>query len=92
MQVVIRLRSIQSLERIQKGVAGQEDMIIGGSGEGRKLVEFIVLQRMMIEGEERPWMVWGTTQESKVADVLGEETEARPLAQPSHEISKSNSI
>lgn len=73
MQVVVKIKSIQSLEKIVKGVGGKEDTVVKGAGDERKkLVEYVVLQRMMIEGEEQPWMFWGTTQETRVEDVLGE--------------------
>ena len=73
MQVVLRLKSIQSLQKIIKGTGGKEDTIVDGPGK-KELVEFMVLQKMILEGHEEPWMVWGTTQESKAEDVLGEKS------------------
>ncbi len=74
MQVVVKVKSIQSLQKFMQGVGPKEDIVIWGPGDGPKtLVEYVVLQRMMIKGGERNWMIWGTTQESRVEDVLGEE-------------------
>ena len=77
MQSVVRLRSIQSLRKFIKGVGGQEHAITKGSeNEQKRIVEYVVLQKTIIEGEENPWMFWGTTQESKLENVLGEENPA----------------
>lgn len=74
-QVVVKMKSVQSLERKIKGTGGREEAVVKGPGDGQKsMVEYLVLQRMILEGKEQPWMVWGTTQESKVEDVLREES------------------
>lgn len=39
----------------------------------KKMVEYVVLQRMMLMGEEGKWKIWGTIEESKVEDVLGDD-------------------
>lgn len=74
MQVVVKIKSTQSLQRIAKGNHEK----VGTDGHGsqdapKTLVEYVVLQRMMLDGKESPWRIWGTTQETKVDDVLGEE-------------------
>jgi len=80
MQVVVKVKSTQSLQKFTQSVGGKEDTVIPGPEEGPKtLVEYVVLQRMMIEGEEKKWMIWGTMQESKVEDVIGEEN---PVGSP----------
>ena len=78
MQVVVKINSIQSLEKIIKG-AGRKDHVGGqfAGGEKKKLIEYLVLQRMLIEGEEQPWMIWGTVQETPVDEALGKVGEAR---------------
>lgn len=74
MQVVVKVKSTQSLQKFRRGVGQREESIIQGPGDQPKtMVEYVVLQRMMIEGKLNDWMIWGTTQESKVEDVLGEE-------------------
>lgn len=85
MQVVVRVKSTQSLERYVKGAGGKEDTAIKGPGDGpMTLVEYVVLQKTMIEGKEMNWRIWGTTQESKVEDVLGEDSlvESPALGKP----------
>jgi len=83
MQVVVRLSSTQSLETILKGVGGREDTVTKGTQgtqDGKQdLVEYLVLQKLILRGTEKPWMVWGTTQESQVGQVLGEES---PVGSP----------
>jgi len=32
--------------------------------------EYVVIQRRVMKGKEEPWMVWGTTQETSVDEVL----------------------
>ena len=39
----------------------------------KKTVEYVVLQKMMLRGEEGKWKIWGTIEESKVEDVLGDD-------------------
>lgn len=70
-QVVVRIRSIQSLERIKPGVDGKEDVVVEGSGAEKDITEYIVVQRKVVKKVEEPWMVWGTTGESKVDAILG---------------------
>ena len=77
-QVVVQLRSIQSLVKIFKVSDGKDDAVVNVPEDGqRKLVEYVVLQRMILGGDEKPWMIWGTTQESQVQDVLGEKNAAQ---------------
>lgn len=81
MQVVVKIKSTQSLQRIAKSNLGKKSIDSHGSQEAQKtLVEYVVLQRMMLDGKESPWRIWGTTQETEVEDVLGEETSIGPPA------------
>ena len=72
MQVVVRIKSIQSLEKTTK-VAGRREHADSqiAAGEDQRLTEYLVLQRMLIENEEQPWMVWVTVQETPVEQALG---------------------
>ena len=80
MQVVVKLRSTQSLEKVIKGVHGKEDTILCNVEDREKeFVEYMVLQKMIIHGAEKPWKVWGTTQESQVEEVLGDEEVESPI-------------
>lgn len=75
--MVVKLKSIQSLEKFIKDKDGKEVKAVEGSGgQQTKLLEYIVLQKMILQRIEKPWMVWGTVPESKVEDVLGEESMA----------------
>ena len=68
-QAVVRLQSRQSLAQIIPGAKGQDDKVVSGTGEGKDVTEYVVIQRRMLNGKEGPWMVWGTTNESNVADI-----------------------
>ncbi len=64
-QVVVKIKSIQSLEKTPaNGLASD-------ATEKKKMVEYVVLQRMMLKGQEGNWKIWGTIEETKVEDVLG---------------------
>ena len=64
-QVVVRIKSMQSLEKTPaNGLASD-------TTEKKKTVEYVVLQRMLLRGKEGDWKIWGTVGESKVEDVLG---------------------
>lgn len=65
-QVVVRLESIQSLEKIPA------NGLTSDTTEEKKVVEYLVLQRIMLNGNEGKWKVWGTMEESKAEDVLGD--------------------
>ena len=74
LQMVIKLKSTQSLEKGAKGVPFQTTADEERTGTGSKqFLEYIVLQRMILEGNEKPWMIWGTTQETKAEDIFEEE-------------------
>ena len=63
-QVVVKIKSIQSLDRTP------ETVIASDAIKEKKTVEYLVLQRMMLTGIEEKWKIWGTTDESKIKDVL----------------------
>ena len=67
-QVVVRLRSRQSLARIIGRRGPDQDAVVEGTGEEKKVQEYLVLQRRIWKGKEQPWMVWGTTQESSLPE------------------------
>ena len=71
-QVVVKIKSIQSLEKTPaNGLAGD-------ATEKKKMVEYVVLQKMMLKGQEGTWKIWGTIEETKVEDVLGTAIVATP--------------
>ena len=73
-QVVVRIKSLQSLVRIPANGSASD-----ATGK-KKMEEYVVLQRMMLKGEEDGWKIWGTIEESKVEDVLGDDTRDAALA------------
>lgn len=66
-QVVVKIKSVQSLERTPA------DGLASDMTQEKKMVEYVVLQRMMLKGKEGDWKIWGTIEESKVEDVLGDD-------------------
>ena len=63
--MVVRIRSMQGLER------SPANRLASDTTKEKKVVEYVVLQRKMLGGKEEGWKIWGTTEESKVEDVLG---------------------
>lgn len=85
-QAVVRIVSLQWLQRGElrssrlhsQGTRGgnefwrleQED--VKWEPKLEKIVaEYVVLQTMLIEGEEQPWKIWGFAEETKVEDLKG---------------------
>ena len=74
-QVVVRLKSIQTLEKTVKGKDGKEfPMAKRSEIQQKELLEYMVLQKIILQRVEKPWMVWGTIPETKAEDVVGEGT------------------
>ena len=70
-QVVVKIRSQQSLERTRSNKDGlssdttkEKEPII------ENMTEYVILQRKMLRGDEGEWKISGTMEESKVEDVL----------------------
>ncbi|KAK0253711.1 hypothetical protein LTS02_012467 [Friedmanniomyces endolithicus] len=92
LQAVVRIRSLQSLQRVKKVsergeegklvvrevvVDAQGNEVVGGEEDedqvprdAKEVVEYFVVQRNLRAGKDLPWMAWGTTEETKVADML----------------------
>ena len=66
-QVVVKIKSAQSLERTHANGLPID------TPEEKDMVEYVVLQRMMLRGTEGKWKIWGTIEESKVEAVLGDD-------------------
>lgn len=70
-QIIARVRTKQTLEEPGKLYKA------GTSAHSRTatLDEYVVIQRMIIEGKDEKWMIWGTTQPAtlKQIDTLLEE-------------------
>lgn len=72
-QVVIKIKSVQSLEKIPANGSPS------GTTEEREVVEYLVLQKIMLNGKEEKYKIWGTVEESK-EDVLENDTVAATAA------------
>lgn len=73
----MRIRSKQSLAKIIPATKGQPETVVEGTDKEKNVDEYVVIQRRIIKGKEDQWMVWGTTQETRVDEVLGtQETKA----------------
>ena len=68
-QVIVRIRSIQSLTKLVRGRPGERDTVVQGTGEKKEMDEYFVVQRRIWKEKEEPWMVWGTTQESNTDTI-----------------------
>ena len=68
---MVRIRSKQSLARIIPATKGQGEAVVEGTDTDKEVSEYVVIQRRIVQGKEDPWLVWGTTQETSVDEVLG---------------------
>ena len=64
-QAVVRLRSRQSLER-----TAPDGEVLPGAGKVQEKVEYVVVQKRYQDGKEKPWIVWGTVEESDWKKVV----------------------
>lgn len=69
-QVVVKIKSKQSLALVQSSATGKPE-VVKGTDQEKDMVEYLVLQRRMFDGLEGPWKIWGTAQETEADDVLG---------------------
>lgn len=79
-QVVVRLQSRQSLARTVFSGPGRPEELVKGTGKGKPVSEYVVLQRRMWKGEEEPWMIWGTTEETDPDTLLKGDVPAPAVA------------
>jgi protein MBA1 len=63
-QAVVRISSRQRLTRY-----GANGKIIPGSGKEKDVVEYVVIQKILLNGQEGEWQVWGTTGESTLEQI-----------------------
>ena len=73
-QVVVKIKSLQSLVKVPANGSASDTRV------EKKVEEYLVLQKMMLRGKEGMWRVWGTIEESKVEDVLGDDARVAGLA------------
>lgn len=73
-QVIVRIKSVQSIATYLPKRRGEEERVEGG--EEKNMVEYLVLQKRILKGEEGPWLVWGTVEETDPDEILGDKQEA----------------
>lgn len=69
-QVVLRMDTRQSLARLRARLDGSSDSIIPGTGEQKNVKEYLVLQKRILQAQEGEWIIWGTTDETDVKDII----------------------
>ena len=70
-QVVVRIRSKQILTKSIPATKEHRESVVEGTDQEKDIGEYVVIQRRIMQGQEEPWLVWGTTQETSVDEVLG---------------------
>lgn len=71
-QLVFRIKSVQTLARVPSGLGQESDTDRQPANTPRRLVEYLVLQKRIFKGNEGPWKVWGTINETGVRDAFGD--------------------
>lgn len=73
-QAVVRIRSVQSLDKgknTKTKKKGEEEKDTAGIRGGKMMDEYVVIQKNIFQGVEDDWMVWGTTKETDVSEIIG---------------------
>lgn len=65
-QVVVRIKSSQSLVQIKRDPQTKEAATVPGSDNEKIVDEYLVIQRRIWKRREEQWRIWGTTQEVDV--------------------------
>ena len=61
----------QSLAKLKGDLNGKPDTIVEGTGEEKDIREYLVLQKRVLKGQETDWVIWGTTDETDVKNIVG---------------------
>lgn len=69
-QVVVRIKSTQSLVKIQRHPQTKEEITVRGTDSEQMIDEYLVMQRRIWKGQEERWRIWGTVQEANVNELL----------------------
>ena len=67
---------MQSLTLFKRKAKGEAE-VAQGTNVPKEMLEYLVLQRRILDGKEGPWKVWGTTEETQADDILGKMTRKR---------------
>lgn len=65
-QVVVRIKSAQSLIKSKIHPRTKKEAILGGAEHEKIVDEYIVIQRRIWKGQEERWWIWGTIPESNL--------------------------
>ncbi|KAL2042921.1 hypothetical protein N7G274_003979 [Stereocaulon virgatum] len=69
-QVVVQIRSLQSLRSILKGHNGSQETVMKDSNDRQhEVLEYLVMQKMMLNGNESSWKIWGMTEETRSREL-----------------------
>lgn len=71
-QVVVKIKSVQSLVKNKRHPQNKEEVIVGDIESGRIINEYLVVQRRIWKGQEERWRIWGTIQEPDVNEILSQ--------------------
>ena len=72
-QVVVKVKSMQSLEKMIREPGKKSDVVSDEEkGVPKRVTEYVVLQKSLLRGHEVPWKIWGMTEENKSENVLRE--------------------
>jgi len=64
-QAVVRICSTQRLTRYRP-----DGTMVPGSGKEKDVQEYVVIQKKLFQGKEEDWMVWGTTEETRLEELV----------------------
>ncbi|RPA91016.1 hypothetical protein L873DRAFT_1820143 [Choiromyces venosus 120613-1] len=76
-QAVVRLHSLQSLEKVTLGKLGE--VLSKEGGEEKEVVEYLVIEKKYDKGVESAWSVWGTTEETTMEKLKKMDEQKRLL-------------
>lgn len=62
-QAVVKTHSLQSFARFRQQAKGELELL-QGTDEVKERLEYLVIQKMMFDGVEEPWKLWGTVEET----------------------------
>lgn len=71
-QAVVRVQSRQSLTKYNP-----DGSVVSGTGGEKEVKEYVVIQKRVLDGEEGPWFIWGTTEETTLEEMERRERRKR---------------
>ena len=78
-QVVVRIKSFQSLKKtIRDNGEKEHTAIVEHKGESKEIMEYVVMQKRIIRGDEEAWKLWGLAEETMPEDVLTKNSVGSP--------------